>query len=64
MTNMRKILIVNAGDVRDLIRHMRDGISFPLRLTDGTEIELVGGDPQTGEIGREFSQANELRVQV
>ncbi|MDJ0463080.1 hypothetical protein [Streptomyces sp. H27-C3] len=64
MPDKSKTLIVNAGDVRDLVRHMRQDIPFTLRLMDGTEIELVAGDPQSDTIGREHSDVDEIEISL
>ncbi len=53
-------VVVHADDVRDLVAYMRQDIPYVLRLPNGTEVELVAGDPQGGRIGREFSGVDEL----
>lgn len=55
-------LIVNAGEIRDMWEHLRQDLPYPMRLSDGTEIEVVAGDPRTGEIGREHADLEEVRV--
>jgi hypothetical protein len=55
-------LIVNAGEIRDLWQHMKQDIPYPMRLSDGTEIEVVAGDPQSEEIGREHADLDEIEV--
>ncbi|MFI0265588.1 hypothetical protein [Streptomyces luteogriseus] len=55
-------LIVNAGEIRDMWQHMKDDIPYPMRLVDGTDIELVAGDPQSEEIGKEYADLDEIEV--
>lgn len=60
MPDKRGTAILNAGDVRDLIRAMKADEPMTVELMDGTKIELIGGDPRTEEIGREHSDAEDL----
>jgi hypothetical protein len=55
-------LVINAGDVYDIVEAMKNDLPFPLRLADGTEIDVVAGDPRTGRIGREHAAMDELHV--
>lgn len=45
-----KRLVVDAGDIRDLVAHLKQGIPYPMELADGTRIEVVGGDPASKEL--------------
>lgn len=60
MPDNRRTAIINAGDVRDLIRAMKADQPMTVELMDGTRIELVGGDPRTEAIGLEHSDAEDL----
>lgn len=55
-------LIFNAGEFRDLDRELREDRPYPMRLVDGTEIEIVAGDPATGRIGVEHADLDEIRI--
>jgi hypothetical protein len=55
-------LIINAGEIRDIWQHMKQDIPYPMRLSDDTEIEVVAGDPQSEEIGREYADLDEIEV--
>jgi hypothetical protein len=55
-------LIINAGELRDIWRHLEYDLPYLMRLTDGTEIEVVAGDPQSEEIGREHADLDEIEV--
>lgn len=45
-----KRLVVDAGEIRDLVAHLKQGIPYPMELADGTRIEVVGGDPASKEL--------------
>lgn len=45
-----KRLVVDAGEIRDLVAHLKQGIPYPMELADGTRIEVTGGDPASGEL--------------
>lgn len=45
-----KRLVVDAGEIRDLVAHLKQGIPYSMELADGTRIEVVGGDPATKEL--------------
>lgn len=55
-------LIVNAGDIRDIWRHMQDDMPMTLRLNNGQEIDVVAGDPLSGEIGNQFAEMDAVEV--
>ncbi|MFE9833975.1 hypothetical protein ACFYP4_02330 [Streptomyces sp. NPDC005551] len=55
-------LVVNAGEIRDLWQHMKNDMPYLMRLAGRTEIEVVAGDPQSGEIGREHADLDEIEV--
>jgi hypothetical protein len=58
--NRNRTAVVDAEDVRDLIRAMKTDVPSVITLLDGSMIELVGGDPATEEIGPEYSGAGDL----
>lgn len=45
-----KRLVVDAGEIRDLVAHLKQGLPYSMELADGTRIEVVGGDPASGEL--------------
>lgn len=55
-------LIFNAGEFRDLDRELRKDRPYPMRLDDGTEIEVVAGDPSSGQLGVEHADLDEIRI--
>ncbi|WP_188279257.1 hypothetical protein [Streptomyces sp. CBMA29] len=55
-------LIFNAGEFRDLYQELREDRPYPMRLVDGTEIEVVAGDPSSGQLGVEHADLDEIRI--
>lgn len=45
-----KQLIMDAGEIRDLVAHLKQGLPYSMELTDGTRVDVVGGDPQSKEL--------------
>jgi hypothetical protein len=45
-----KRLVMDAGEVRDLVAHLKQGMPYSMELTDGTRVEIVAGDPQSHEL--------------
>lgn len=55
-------LIINAGEIRDMWESFKFDTPYPMRLADGTEIEVVAGDPVSGEIGATYANLDEIEV--
>lgn len=55
-------LIIDAGEIRDMWQSFKNDTPYRMRLNDGTEIEVVAGDPVTGEIGKEHANLDEIEV--
>lgn len=55
-------LIINAGEIRDMWNSFKFDTPYPMRLTDGTKIEVVAGDPQFEKIGKAYADLDEIDV--
>ncbi|MFE6739859.1 hypothetical protein [Streptomyces tubercidicus] len=62
MSKHKPRLIINAGEVRDMWVSFKFDTPYPMRLTDGTEIEVVAGDPQSEQIGATYADLDEIEV--
>jgi hypothetical protein len=45
-----KTVVVDAGEIRDLVAHLKKGDAFEMETTDGQRIRFVAGDPVTGDV--------------
>lgn len=45
-----KTVVVDAGEIRDLVAHLKKGDAFEMETTDGQRIRFVAGDPVTGDL--------------
>jgi len=57
-----KTLVVDAGEIRDLVAHLKNGEAYAMELTDGTRIEVRAGDPVSGELDDESADIRSLSI--
>jgi hypothetical protein len=57
-----KTLVVDAGEIRDLVAHLKKGDPFEMELTDGTRLVVVAGDPTTNEVSDEKGDMKSLTI--
>lgn len=57
-----KTLVVDAGEIRDLVAHLKKGDPFEMELTDGTRLVVVAGDPTTNEVSDDAGDMKSLTI--
>lgn len=57
-----KTLVIDAGEVRDLVAHLKQGDAFEMELTDGTRLRVVAGDPTTHEVSADLGDMQSIAI--
>jgi hypothetical protein len=57
-----KTLVLDAGEIRDIVGHLKRGEAYELELSDGTRVMVVAGDPATGEVSDDLGDIKSINV--
>ena len=57
-----KTLVLDAGEIRDIVGHLKRGEAYEVELSDGTRVNVVAGDPSTGEVSDDLGDIKSINI--